>query len=215
MPRSARCRAPRARAMSASLSLPGFSHTSPGWRARDGLDDLQADVGRHVERHHVDRPGHVGDRRDTRASPSISVSCGLTGQTVYPRCAERAHGLVAELGAIAGRADDRNGLSACVSYNRSPCAGRLCCSSSFAARTFFAGLGRPAIGDSDEAFYAEAGREMVAQRRLDHPVLQLRDTLSKADPLLLDRRGELPRGRSRTKRRRASARRWPGSASRC
>jgi 4-amino-4-deoxy-L-arabinose transferase-like glycosyltransferase len=26
---------------------------------------------------------------------------------------------------------------------------------------FFAGLGRPAIGDSDEAFYAEAGREMV------------------------------------------------------
>ena len=27
--------------------------------------------------------------------------------------------------------------------------------------TFFAGLGRPAIGDSDEAFYAEAGREMV------------------------------------------------------
>jgi 4-amino-4-deoxy-L-arabinose transferase-like glycosyltransferase len=27
--------------------------------------------------------------------------------------------------------------------------------------TFFAGLGRPAITDSDEAFYAEAGREMV------------------------------------------------------
>ncbi len=31
-----------------------------------------------------------------------------------------------------------------------------------AGATFFAGLGRPAIGDSDEAFYAEAGREMVA-----------------------------------------------------
>ena len=30
-----------------------------------------------------------------------------------------------------------------------------------AAVTFFAGLGRPAIGDSDEGFYAEAGREMV------------------------------------------------------
>ena len=29
------------------------------------------------------------------------------------------------------------------------------------ALTFLAGLGRPAIGDSDEAFYAEAGREMV------------------------------------------------------
>lgn len=28
--------------------------------------------------------------------------------------------------------------------------------------TFLAGLGRPAIGDSDEAFYAEAGREMVS-----------------------------------------------------
>ena len=28
--------------------------------------------------------------------------------------------------------------------------------------TLFAGLGRPAISDSDEAFYAEAGREMVA-----------------------------------------------------
>ena len=28
--------------------------------------------------------------------------------------------------------------------------------------TFFAGLGRGAIGDSDEAFYAEAAREMVA-----------------------------------------------------
>ena len=27
--------------------------------------------------------------------------------------------------------------------------------------TFLAGLGRPAVGDSDEAFYAEAGREMV------------------------------------------------------
>ena len=27
--------------------------------------------------------------------------------------------------------------------------------------TFLAGLGWPAIGDSDEAFYAEAGREMV------------------------------------------------------
>ena len=27
--------------------------------------------------------------------------------------------------------------------------------------TFFAGLGRGAIGDSDEAFYAEASREMV------------------------------------------------------
>ena len=30
------------------------------------------------------------------------------------------------------------------------------------ALSFFVGLGRPAIGDSDEAFYAEAGREMVA-----------------------------------------------------
>lgn len=29
------------------------------------------------------------------------------------------------------------------------------------ALTYLAGLGRPAIGDSDEAFYAEAGREMV------------------------------------------------------
>ena len=27
--------------------------------------------------------------------------------------------------------------------------------------TFFLGLGRPAISDSDEAFYAEASREMV------------------------------------------------------
>ena len=27
--------------------------------------------------------------------------------------------------------------------------------------TFFVGLGRPAITDSDEAFYAEAAREMV------------------------------------------------------
>ena len=27
--------------------------------------------------------------------------------------------------------------------------------------TFFLGLGRPAISDSDEAFYAEAAREMV------------------------------------------------------
>lgn len=30
--------------------------------------------------------------------------------------------------------------------------------------TFLAGLGRPAIGDSDEAFYAEAGREMVLRQ---------------------------------------------------
>src|SRR5689334_24027843 len=29
------------------------------------------------------------------------------------------------------------------------------------ALTFFAGLGRGAIGDSDEAFYAESGREMI------------------------------------------------------
>jgi len=27
--------------------------------------------------------------------------------------------------------------------------------------TFFVGLGRPALTDSDEAFYAQAGREMV------------------------------------------------------
>ena len=31
-----------------------------------------------------------------------------------------------------------------------------------AALTFFAGLGRGAITDSDEAFYAESAREMVA-----------------------------------------------------
>ena len=31
-----------------------------------------------------------------------------------------------------------------------------------AALTFFAGLGRGAVTDSDEAFYAEASREMVA-----------------------------------------------------
>jgi 4-amino-4-deoxy-L-arabinose transferase-like glycosyltransferase len=30
--------------------------------------------------------------------------------------------------------------------------------------TFFLGLGRPAISDSDEAFYAEASREMVESR---------------------------------------------------
>ena len=29
------------------------------------------------------------------------------------------------------------------------------------AATFALGLGRPAVTDSDEAFYAEAGREMV------------------------------------------------------
>src|SRR3982751_1016507 len=29
--------------------------------------------------------------------------------------------------------------------------------------TFFAGLGRSAIGDADEAFYAQSGREMVEQ----------------------------------------------------
>src|SRR4029453_8953814 len=29
--------------------------------------------------------------------------------------------------------------------------------------TFFAGLGRSAIGDSDEAFYAESAREMIEQ----------------------------------------------------
>ena len=32
---------------------------------------------------------------------------------------------------------------------------------SLAFLTFFVGLGRPAITDSDEAFYAQAGREMV------------------------------------------------------
>ena len=47
-------------------------------------------------------------------------------------------------------------------YNRRPCAHRGArCSSSSRRLTFFVGLGRPAISDSDEAYYAEAGREMV------------------------------------------------------
>jgi len=49
-----------------------------------------------------------------------------------------------------------------VSYNRNPVRRTTLLLLVICGATFFAGLGRPAIGDSDEAFYAEAGREMVA-----------------------------------------------------
>ena len=59
------------------------------------------------------------------------------------------------------RARERSRQAARLKYNSGRCAVRLCSSCFSAGSTFFAGLGRPAIGDSDEAFYAEAGREMV------------------------------------------------------
>jgi 4-amino-4-deoxy-L-arabinose transferase-like glycosyltransferase len=44
---------------------------------------------------------------------------------------------------------------------------------------FFAGLGRPAISDSDEAFYAEAGREMVDSGDWTTPRYNFRERFQK------------------------------------
>ena len=63
------------------------------------------------------------------------------------------------------------------------------------ALTFFVGLGRPALTDSDEAFYAESAREMIERRRLAHSPLQRRTPLRQAGAVLLARRGFVRRGR--------------------
>ena len=49
--------------------------------------------------------------------------------------------------------------------------------------TFVVGLGQPAIQDSDEAFYAEAGREMVASGDWIDAALQLRAKAPEAGPV--------------------------------
>ena len=62
-----------------------------------------------------------------------------------------------------------------------------------AGLTFLIGLGAPAITDSDEAFYAEAAREMVQSGDWLTPDVQLRTTVSEADPLLLVHRRHVRR----------------------
>jgi hypothetical protein len=56
--------------------------------------------------------------------------------------------------------------------------------------TFFLGLGRQAITDSDEAFYAEAAREMVEGNDWLTPHFNYEDRWPETDPVLLGyRRG--------------------------
>ena len=141
------------------------------------------------------------------------------GMTVCPSARNARQRLVAELVAIARRADHRyrfrhsSSLSACTIAER---ALRLSLRAPRARRgvhvrlfrcllallTFFLGLGRQAITDSDEAFYAEAAREMVEIGRLAHAALQLRRSLAEAGALLLADRGDI----SRRPGRRSSAR---------
>ena len=72
-----------------------------------------ADLRRHVDRRHVDRPGHVG----TVAIRRSALDHGLVRVDRDRRrspAPERADGLVAELAAIGRRADDGDACAACA-----------------------------------------------------------------------------------------------------
>ena len=95
----------------------------------------------------------------------------VDGHDVVALPQERTDGLVAELAAIGGGADDgdaagvgwrghRGGGPLGPIYNRQVVRRATLLLLLLCSVTFLAGLGRPAIGDSDEAFYAEAAREM-------------------------------------------------------
>ena len=67
--------------------------------------------------------------------------------------------------------------------------------------TFFVGLGRPAITDSDEAFYAQAGREMVESGDWVTPHYNRQAAVRETGAVLLAGRARVSRGGDRRVRR--------------
>ena len=128
------------------------------------------DVGLHVHGGHVNRHGHVQNRRVGRNSFD-GAFVRIDRKNGVALGSERSQRLVAELLSIARRADNGDGLCHTriiagtlqslpfdkIALVRRPVLTLLL----LCALTFFLGLGRPAITDSDEAFYAEASREML------------------------------------------------------
>jgi hypothetical protein len=91
----------------------------------------------------------------------------LIGITVCRQSRNARTRLVAELVPIARRADDGHHLrhvsimARATGERSTACGGRFSRSCCFSFLTFGIGLGRQAITEADEAYYAEAAREMV------------------------------------------------------
>ena len=155
----------RASSITASSSAPGFSHTSPmPLRFKIGQHG-EGHVGRQVHGGHVDWTGDVHDRSIGALALDFR-GVGMDGHDGVARRAEGPHGLVPELVPAARCADHGDHSSHNFTIPRAlqcrPVRRPLLTLLALAALTFTTGLGRQAITDADEAYYAEASREMLA-----------------------------------------------------
>ena len=175
----------RASAISSSSSAPGLIQISGIRFCSNSSSSVSADVRLHVDRRHVDRSGHV-EHRGVRLHALDVVLVRIDRNDRVSFGLKRPQRLVAELVSVVGGADDGDGhghAAIIAAYNRCRCASRRCTTLLLLCFfTFFLGLGSQAITDADEAYYAEASREMVEsgdwltprfnyQNRWEKPVL--------------------------------------------
>ena len=144
----------------------------------------------------------------TPSSLRSRVSCRLTGTTSYP-CRRNARtallpnlrrSLEAPMTATRRRGvgvRHREGSPFGPIYNRQVVRRATLLLLLLCGVTFLAGLGRPAIGDSDEAFYAEAAREMRERGDWLTPYYNYETRFQKPVLLLLADRRHLRRRRHR------------------